>query len=274
MLRLNLFTKSMICLLIWGLVCSNISFAGQSKKQLSKDYLSPKINLDSSSIQTAMDIFSRMKIYTAIEKTVVNINEIGRRNFKRELTYQEFFPAVVRIYGEESLIGIDRYFYGLNYKQEKDAGVRSFAQILRTRVIKKTLKFLLPSTVLVGFLMHDIIIAVFPTNVLIAAALLGSMVWIFKVSPVNFLYWLENKAEPKDKDLFNDPKNGLNEKEKNQYFREVKQIIREVVENSFKEKVSLNYILEKIDPIYSKAALEIKLSPLQVNLSSLIFRAI
>jgi len=263
------FNKIIIYLLIYGLLSSDLAFAGQKNAQLSHGYLSPRINLSNESILVAIDVFSKIKIDAAIEKTVANVNELGQRNFKRELSAQELVIALAMISEGKSLHYIDKYFFMRHYVHDHETGRRKKpGQILRIRIVQ-ALSIVCAAA---GFLMRDMLLESYLVNIVIFGPLFLVFMWFFTGWSVDFFSWVERMLDPRNKYIFAEPGADLNEEEKEQYLNDIKQIITNNIQQ-FDKKAPPRYSIVSVNSMSLKSDSG-GLSSLAVNFPGLILSSI
>ncbi len=232
---MNIFYKTILCFVLWGLICVNFSFAGEDSHRFKTEYLGPRLNLSIKSLQKAMETFSQARIDEALRKTADNIDEIGKRNFKRNPSGRELVVALAMILEGKTLKKVDYYFDSLNYMVE-ELGVREKPrQILRLRIFKIASTMFLCLSLGAGFVFMDIIKELYSLSTLITAPVFLIAGWFFIGRSIDFFFWIENKIDPKNRHIFSNPIQELEVQEKEQYLSEIKKTLRNVINDSFDE---------------------------------------
>lgn len=231
---MKMFCRTIACFLIWALLCVHYSFAEQDSLDFNKEYLSPRLTLSNESLKEMMrDIFSRMKIDAALKKTAADINEIGRRNFKRELSPREMVMALTMIAGGKTLREIDAHFDNLNYVLEEFGMKKKPKQILRMRIWRTVSTAFMFLSLGAGFVLMDIVRERYFLNILITAPVFLFIACFFVGRVIDFIFWVEQRLDPKNKHGFSHMAENLNADEKEQYLFEIEQTIRNVVNDKF-----------------------------------------
>jgi hypothetical protein len=198
-------------------------------------FLSPKLKLSDSTLQQAVDNYSKAKVKKALKSTAEGIDKIGQLNFERELSPREMVVALAMILEGKSLRQINEYFDSLNYVLEEAGIKKKPKQIIRIRIVRTISIFFFAVSFGLGFTMLDIIGDKYHVGHIITMPIFLFVAWFLIGWMVDFFFWIEKKIDPKNKYTFDKPLKSLSEQEKKEYLKEIEKTMRNVINERFDE---------------------------------------
>ena len=229
--------KSIACILIWMQFLSGSCFAFENQA----DFLSPRISVSKDSIKNSLGTYSKAKVEQALKQTAQSIDDIGHRNFKRELSQREMILALAMLLEGKSLRSINDHFDSMNYLLEEFGVKRKPKQIRRIRILRAISVFIFAVGFGTAITMLDIIEQVYHISNLLTLPAFLLVAWFVIGWIVDFFFWIERMIDPRNKYRFKDPVKELNDEERKEFFKQIEQTIRDVVANRFDEETERPY---------------------------------